>query len=108
MRKIKRYELLAVKYVHRVGYIVKTYGYLCMVTLQLNYCDHFEMHRNIINMLCTKNQPSIVGQLYFKNKKTNLRKKDGICDYHRRGVGAVGIGRRQSKVQTSSYETNKY
>ena len=43
-------------------------------------------------MLCTRNEHSIVGQLYFKNKQTNIEKEISssvLCDYlegwHREG-----------------------
>ena len=54
-------------------------------------------------MMCTRNEYSAVGQLYFKKKQTH-RKRDQFCGYQRWRVGEGELDEGSEKVQTSSYK----
>ena len=57
-------------------------------------------------MLCTRNQHSVVGQLYLKNKL--IEKEIKLVATRGRGWRDGELNEGGQKVQTSSYKINKY
>ena len=67
--------------------------------------DNFAMYRNFEWHVCTRNEHSIVGQLYFKRIR---RKRDKICGFQRWGWGEGELDDGDQKVQTTLYNINKH
>ena len=70
--------------------------------------DHFVIYKNIESLCCAP-ENNIVLQVIYTSKNKE-QKRDQICGCHRWGIG-MGKGELDEsgqKVQTSSYEINKY